>query len=611
MKAEIREVIKEALQNMQEIDETRVSTEQIGIPELNTTETNEYRETEIDIPKRWIPHINLTFSTLKQISAMLDSGANNNIVQLAMLERILGRTITIGELTPSDIYLRVGDKSTVEVLGSIVMEFEIENTTFEEKFYVMRNTSFDLLLGNDFFHKHFGNIDYETEQFTFRKNQTQRRSCTKMTQKIANHLCTLFSVQELELTSQVDTIIPPKHEMLLNCILPTTNRKIYQCKFGEIKGSEALFQTHGCIVSNGFTYLKTKGRQNVLVMNTTEKPVRINRGTIIANYIPTTPYEYCHRGEGTHIDIATLMTEKKLHSLNSLQPGLEPTGANTDDTSKPNISDYTSEGGYKNVKPASQIKNYTKEEIETLFQQPGLKELTPNIEKSKMHIPGEPTDEQIQQLLQILAKRKEVFSKNVKNPSHVKHYSVSIPHFGEPTVEKIRPYTAIEVEEWKKHVQQLLNSGTVEYSNSPWRSASFLVKKPSGGYRFVTDYRKANLQVPKMHWPLVRVDSALSALGNAKVVSSCDANAAYHQIPLRGEKDKQWTSFAGPTCQLQYTTLPQGYRNSVSEYSKFTSVVLGELQWQCCLTYLDDFLIWSNTFEQHLIDIDRVFCRLE
>ena len=43
--------------------------------------------------------------------------------------------------------------------------------------------------------------------------------------------------------------------------------------------------------------------------------------------------------------------------------------------------------------------------------------------------------------------------------------------------EKIRPYTAEEAKIWKEHVNQLLKNGTVEYSNSPWRSASFLVKK--------------------------------------------------------------------------------------------------------------------------------------
>lgn len=70
-------------------------------------------------------------------------------------------------------------------------------------------------------------------------------------------------------------------------------------------------------------------------------------------------------------------------------------------------------------------------------------------------------------------------------------------------------------------------------------------------------------------------------------------------------------SFAGPTCQLQYTSLPQGYRNSVSEYSRFTSYILGGLMWQCCLTYLDDFLVWSPTFDQHLIDIDKVLTKTE
>ena len=237
--------------------------------------------------------------------------------------------------------------------------------------------------------------------------------------------------------------------------------------------------------------------------------------------------------------------------------------------------------------------------------------MIPNLDISDMSAPQGMTEERLKQLKQLIAKRVKCWSNNDKDPRHVKHYSIHIPHDNNPTVEKLRPYTAAEVQEWKKQVQVLIDSGTVEESNSPWRSASFLVKKPTGGYRFVTDYRRANLHVPKMHWPLVRIESALSALGNANVISSCDACAAYHQIPLADESSKQWTSFAGPTCQLQYTTLPMGYRNSVSEYSRFTSYVLSNLMWQCCLTYLDDFLIWSESFEQHLIDLDAVFCRIE
>ena len=177
--------------------------------------------------------------------------------------------------------------------------------------------------------------------------------------------------------------------------------------------------------------------------------------------------------------------------------------------------------------PASQIPDFSEEELSELFAQPGLVELVPNLKAGEMHVPGEPSVAQLQHLKQLLAKRRAIFSKDTSRPVHVKNYSCTIPHNNQPTVERLRPYTAVEVKIWKKHVQELLDAGTVEYSNSPWRSASFLVRKPSGdGWRFVTDYRRANAQVPRQHWPVTRVDSALSALGNARVISAVDACAA-------------------------------------------------------------------------------------
>jgi exodeoxyribonuclease III len=566
--------------------------------------------------KSWIPHIPIKINN-KEVQVMLDTGANNNLIQKNILEKLLGKTLQPGDLQPSDIFLRVGDTNTVTVLGFMNLHINIENKLYNERFYIMNQTSFEILLGNDFFHKHGAHIDYLTETLVIHKDRERATTRIPMQQKECPNLTTLNAIG---LHTQEDTIIPPRSEMLLNTIVPVVHRKRFQGKFGEIHATNSLFHTHGCLTSEGFTFLKTKGRQNVYLMNTTNRKIRIPRGTRVANYLPTTPDKYCAHAQGIQIDMATFMTPQELHNMTAVQ---KPTGEikpheytlpnskRDEQDNRESKIDHTSEGGFKDIKPHHLIEDFPLEKLDDLYNQQGLKELLPNMKKEQMHVPGEPTEKQLQQLKQMLAKRKGVFSTNTKRPQHVKHYSVSIPHFGEPTVERIRPYTAIEVAEWKKHVEQLLESGTVEYSNSPWRSASFLVKKPSGGYRFVTDYRKANLQVPKMHWPLVRIDSALSALGNATIVSSCDANAAYHQIPLRSPKDKEWTSFAGPTCQLQYTTLPQGYRNSVSEYSKFTSVILGELQWQCCLTYLDDFLIWSKTFEDHIKDLDKVFCRLE
>ena len=37
---------------------------------------------------------------------------------------------------------------------------------------------------------------------------------------------------------------------------------------------------------------------------------------------------------------------------------------------------------------------------------------------------------------------------------------------------------------------------------------------------------------------------------------------------------------------------------------------LGNLLFKCCLVYIDDILIFSNSFDQHLVDLEAIFDHL-
>ena len=55
--------------------------------------------------------------------------------------------------------------------------------------------------------------------------------------------------------------------------------------------------------------------------------------------------------------------------------------------------------------------------------------------------------------------------------------------------------------------------------------------------------------------------------------------------------------------------MPFGSQNELATFQRLTDRVLHGLTWKKCLVYVDDVLIFSKTFEQHLIDLDEVLSR--
>ncbi|CAF5133888.1 unnamed protein product, partial [Rotaria sp. Silwood1] len=60
----------------------------------------------------------------------------------------------------------------------------------------------------------------------------------------------------------------------------------------------------------------------------------------------------------------------------------------------------------------------------------------------------------------------------------------------------------------------------------------------------------------------------------------------------------------------QFTVLPQGVTNGPPAFQRIVSQILGPTRWQYLLAYLDEVIIYSPTFDQHLIHLDDILYRL-
>ncbi|MCG8047960.1 MAG: reverse transcriptase domain-containing protein, partial [Candidatus Thiodiazotropha endolucinida] len=151
----------------------------------------------------------------------------------------------------------------------------------------------------------------------------------------------------------------------------------------------------------------------------------------------------------------------------------------------------------------------------------------------------------------------------------------------------------------------------IEPSFSSWSSPALLVAKRDGSMRFCVDYRKLNeVTVPDSH-PLPRIDDTLSALGGAQWFSTLDLKSGYHQISIR-ELDRPLTAFSIPGSGLwQWRVLPFGLINAPSAFERLMERVMNGLTFVSLLIYLDDIIVYSKTFEEHLENLREVFQRLQ
>lgn len=162
----------------------------------------------------------------------------------------------------------------------------------------------------------------------------------------------------------------------------------------------------------------------------------------------------------------------------------------------------------------------------------------------------------------------------------------------------------------EEEIDKMLREDVIEPSNSPWAAPIVLVKKRDGTTRFCVDYRKLNSVTKKDAYPLPRIDESLDTLSGAKYFCTLDLASGYWQVVM-DESDKQKTAFATHKGLFQFKVLPFGLSNSPATFERLMEAVLSGLQWERCLVYLDDIIIFGSTFEKTLESLTFIFDRLQ
>ncbi|UYV63245.1 hypothetical protein LAZ67_2003535 [Cordylochernes scorpioides] len=161
----------------------------------------------------------------------------------------------------------------------------------------------------------------------------------------------------------------------------------------------------------------------------------------------------------------------------------------------------------------------------------------------------------------------------------------------------------------RTEIDRLLAEGIREECESPYASPVVLVPKPDGGIRLCVDYRKLNARTKADSYPLPRLDDLMHEARHTPFMSTIDLRAGYHQVKVH-PADQDKTAFTCPFGTYRYLRMPFGLRNAPSTFQRLIDRFRGGLGHVLVLSYLDDIIVLSDTFEKHITDLQSVFERL-
>ena len=167
-----------------------------------------------------------------------------------------------------------------------------------------------------------------------------------------------------------------------------------------------------------------------------------------------------------------------------------------------------------------------------------------------------------------------------------------------------------------RQVAEWLRLGVIRECRSQWSSPVVIVHKKTVDengepeLRLCIDMRRLNEVTKKDAYPLPNVRDCLDAFGESRYFTSLDLNSGYLQVRVR-EQDQDKTAFVTQDGLYCFQFMPFGLKNAPMTFQRAMDLHLSGLKWNTVIVYLDDCVVFSDTFENHLIKLETVLTRIQ
>ncbi|GFW31974.1 retrovirus-related Pol polyprotein from transposon 297 [Trichonephila clavipes] len=198
-------------------------------------------------------------------------------------------------------------------------------------------------------------------------------------------------------------------------------------------------------------------------------------------------------------------------------------------------------------------------------------------------------DEQQRQLKALFNNFKGLFS-DQPGLTHVVYHEIDTGDKG-PVVSRPYKYDRVKQGIINYHIDKMLRDDSPE------------------AYRFAIDYRKLNAITKYPRYPLPVIDDLLTNIPHTNVMSTLDLRSGYFQLAI-SPKDIEKTAFITRNGTFAFLRMPFGLSGAAPNFQRAIDIILQPVIGRFVSVYMDDVIITSPSFKDHLDHLTQVFTLL-
>ena len=529
----------------------------------------------------------------KRHSAIVDTGSAVTIINQHLLKKINHKGLTLTNKSHQS-----ANSTSIDIIGEIQLEIQIQGHKTTIVADVAKNLVTDLLLGNDWIGRNNVIIDSPQQQILVTDGHCRilataafiRPSYRQLPVLLTNEITLpAYSEKCIEITISSDANIitdalfepnsnlHPKQILLTNALIAIQNNKSQVMIINANDRQRTLSRN----TNLGNITIQPEGYSCLILPMTSAKQAYPSSNSKLERSQRNEPRAVCsceamprRRGKVRLSDLACGKSERERH-------------------------DHPCYVCKESFLTRNDLYRHLREECYPKDMRNQIDKLTEHIEEP----------DQRQRLQTILWKHGKLF--DLRQPSVVDDTVQGAIETGTHPPIHTPPYRVSYKDEQvqRDEIDKLLRQGVIEESTSPWSSPIVLVRKKDGSVRFCVDFRKLNNVTVKDAFPIPRIDDMFDHLSEAQCYTTIDFKSGYFQVAL-DPKDRSKTAFSTRDQHYQFTVLPQGVTNGPPAFQRIVSGILGPTRWRHSLAYLDDVIIYSQTFNEHLVHLEDILNRL-